>query len=290
MNFELISDSSCDLSSSVIKELDIKIVPFYFSFDGETYFKEGHEYTSDDFFDKLSTEDIYPKTSLPSVQDYCDLFEPLLKEGKDIICLCISSKFSGSYQSACNAKMNLSETYPDRTIEIVDSQAATAAQGEIVKHVARLRLNNATIAETLASLENPHLTYKLFFTVDSLEYLSKGGRLGKAGLLLGTLLDVKPILNLSNGELFPVAKVRKKKKAYEHIVDESFEYSKLFEKFTINFIYCVDNEDTQTCYKMIQKKYGKDAEIIKTQLGSTIGVHTGPTAVGVLISNYGNQA
>ncbi len=288
MNFELITDSSCDLSSSSIEDLDIKVVPFYFSFDGENYFKEGHEYTSTDFFNKLSNENVYPKTSLPSVQDYCDIFEPLLKEGKDIICCCISSKFSGSYQSACNAKMNLQDTYPDNRIEVIDTQAATAPQGEIVKHIARLRLNNATITEVLASLENPNLTYKVFFTLDSLEYLSKGGRIGKAGLLLGTLLDVKPILNHSNGELFPVAKVRKKKKAYEHIIDEAYEYSKLFDKFTLNFIYCLDNEDSQTAYKMIQKKFGKDIEIIRSQLGSTIGVHTGPTAVGVTISNYQN--
>ncbi len=286
MNFELISDSSCDLKPSIVEEFGINIVPFYFSFDGETYFKEGHEYTSKDFFNKLSNEDIYPKTSLPSVQDYCDIFEPILKEGKDIICLCISSKFSGSYQSAANAKMNLADSYPDRRIEVIDSQAATGAQGEIVKFVARLRKNNATISDVLTALEDSKLTYKVFFTVDSLEYLAKGGRLGKAGLLLGTLLDVKPILNHSNGELFPVAKVRKKKKAYDHIINEAFEYSKLFDKFTLNFIYCLDNEDSQLAYKMTQKKFGKDVEINMCQLGSTIGVHTGPTAVGIVISNY----
>ncbi len=286
MNFELISDSSCDLSSEIVKELGINIVPFYFSFDGETYYKEGCDYTPTAFFNKLSTENVYPKTSLPSVQDYCDIFEPILKEGKDILCMCISSKFSGSFQSANNAKMNLADSYPDRRIEVIDSAAATAAQGEIVQFVAKLRKENATIEEVVTALNDKNLTYKVFFTVDSLEYLAKGGRLGKAGLLLGTLLDVKPILNHSNGELFPVAKVRKKKKAYSHIIDEAFEYSQPFGKFKVTFVYCLDNEDSQSAYKMIQKKFGKDVEIHKCQLGTTVGVHTGPTAIGLMISNY----
>ncbi len=286
MNFEIISDSSCDLSKIDIKKHNINIVPFYFSFDGETYYKEGDEYTSFDFFNKLATEDLYPKTSLPSVQDYYDAFERILKEGKDIVCLCISSKFSGSYQSANNAKMNIQDAYPDRRIEVLDSLAATVAQGVVVKHVAKLQQNGATIDEVIASLNNPENNYKIFFTLDTLDYLQKGGRLGKGASLVGSLLDIKPILTLEDGELFPLAKVRKKKKAYDYIVDASYEYSKTFEKFTVTLLTCLDTDDVTVLKTQCEEKFGNNVNIEVEYIGCTIGVHTGPTAIGVLISNY----
>lgn len=286
MNFELVSDSSCDLSSTLIAEYGINIVPFYVSFNGETYYKENVDITVAEFYDRLIKEDVYPKTSLPAVQDYCDVFESILQQGKDVVCVCLSSKFSGSYQSACNAKLNLADQYPDRRIEIIDSLAATVAQGEIVKFVAKLRIENATIDDVLNKLNNVNLNYKVFFTVDSLEYLAKGGRLGKGSLLLGTLLDIKPILNHSDGELFPVAKVRKKQKAFDYIVNEAYEYSKLFKEFNVTVASSVDSDDFKQVVKMCQKKFGKDVLINTGRVGCTIGVHTGPTAIGVLISNY----
>ncbi len=286
MNFEIISDSSCDLTKSDIKKYNINIVPFYFSFDGENYFKEGVEYTSFDFFNKLSTEDLYPKTSLPSVQDYYDMFESILKTGKDVVCLCISSKFSGSFQSANNAKMNIQDEYPERRIEVIDSLAATYAQGAIVKHVAFLRDNNATIDEVLASLKDPKNEYKIFFTLDTLDYLQKGGRLGKGASLVGTFLDIKPILTLENGELFPLAKVRKKKKAFDYIIDAAYEYSKGFENFSVTIATCLENEDFVQLSTQAQQKFGPDITIDKEFIGSTIGVHTGPTVIGILVTNY----
>lgn len=286
MNFEIISDSSCDLELNVVRDMNITIVPFYFSFDGETYYKENVDYSRIDFFNRLLNEDLHPKTSLPSVQDYCDAFENKLKQGKDIICLCISGKFSGSFQSAYNAKINLADLYPDRRIEVVDTQAATGAQGEIVKFFARLRDENKSIDDALRAFQNVNLTYKVFFMVDSLDYLAKGGRIGKAGLLLGTLLDVKPILNHSDGELFPVAKVRKKKKALDTIVNQAYEYSQLFDNYTLSLLCCLDNEDSKYLYNLCQKKFGKNVPINFSHIGTTIGVHTGPTALGVIISNY----
>ncbi len=286
MNFELISDSSCDLTKIDIKKHNINIVPFYFSFDGETYYKEGAEYTSFDFFNKLSNEDLYPKTSLPSVQDYCDVFEPILKEGKDIVCVCLSSKFSGSFQSANNAKMNIQDSYPDRRIEVIDSQAATFAQGSIVKHVAKLREHNATIDDVLASINNPNNDYKVFFTIGTLDYLQKGGRLGKGASLIGTFLDIKPILAHENGELFPLAKVRKKKKALEYIVDAAYDYSNNFDSFSVTILTTLDNENVTQVTELCKEKFGADTNIGLEYIGTTIGVHTGPDVTGVLITNY----
>ncbi len=287
MNFEIISDSACDIKKSDIQKYNINIVPFYFSFDGETYYKEGAEYTSFDFFNKLATEDLYPKTSLPSVQDYYDAFETILKDGKDVVCLCISSKFSGSFQSANNAKMNIQDAYPERRIEVIDSLAATYAQGAILKHIAKLRQNNATIDEVVASINNPKNDYKIYFTIDTLDYLQKGGRLGKGASLVGTFLDIKPILTLENGELFPLAKVRKKKKALDYIVDAAFDYSKSFDNFSVSILTCLDTDEAiEQLTALTKAKFGDDIELSFEYVGSTIGVHTGPNVCGILVTNY----
>ncbi len=286
MNFELFSDSSCDLTKIDIKKHNITIVPFYFSFDGETYYKEGAEYTSFDFFNKLDAEDLYPKTSLPSVQDYCDAFEPVLKEGKDIVCVCLSSKFSGSYQSANNAKMNILDSYPDRRIEIIDSQSATFAQGAIVKHIAKLREHNGTIDDVITTINNPNNDYKVFFTVDTLDYLQKGGRLGKGASLIGSFLDIKPILTLESGELYPIAKVRKKKKALDYVVEQAYDYSANFDSFSVTVLTCLDTNDTVALVDACKAKFGADTPVGVEYVGTTIGVHTGSTVMGVLITNY----
>ncbi len=286
MDFEIISDTSCDLTPSQAQKLGISLVPFYFSFDGETYYKEGHSITSDDFFNKLKNEDLYPKTSLPSVQDYIDMFEKNLKEGKDILCFTISSKFSGSHQSALTAKLSIVDDYPDRRIEIYDSLAATAAQGVLVKHAAKLKSEDKSMDEIIGILDSGNLFHKIFFTVDSLEYLAKGGRLGKGASLLGTLLDVKPILNLYNGELFPVAKVRKKKKAFETILEQAYECANEFDAFSLTLVYSLEGEDTQVLENLIKDKFGDDVKLNKSQLGTTIGVHTGPAVIGILVSNF----
>ncbi len=286
MSFEIISDSSCDLTLEQIKELNINVVPFYFSYDGETYYKQNEKDTSTDFYNKLKNEDLHPKTSLPAVQDYCDAFEQILKQGKDIVCICLSSKLSGSYQSALNAKMNISEDYPDRRIEVIDSLAATSAQALYVKHVIKMRENNASIDDVLNSLQNDDLQYKVFFTVDSLEYLTKGGRIGKCSSLVGSLLDVKPILNHSDGELFPVAKVRKKKKAIDTIVNLAHEYAQQFENPNVSLIYCLQNDDITSLKEACVEKFNLSESLETSQLGCTIGVHTGPTAMGILVSNF----
>ena len=118
--YQIISDSSCDLPMSLLEILNIGIVPYFVSFDTVTYYKEILELTPETFYDEVKARKVYPKTSLPPIQDYINVFEPYLKEGKDILCICLTSKFSGSYQSAMNAGNILLETYPDARIEVMD--------------------------------------------------------------------------------------------------------------------------------------------------------------------------
>ena len=142
MNYQIISDGSCDLSQELAKEKNIEIVPFYVSFDSETYQKEVEEVGVRDFYQQMiDYPNVFPKTSCPSAQDYYDIFEKYAVQNIPMICICITMKFSASYQSAMNAIDMILEEYPNAVIEIIDSQINTVLQGLYVLEACRLRDN-----------------------------------------------------------------------------------------------------------------------------------------------------
>ena len=160
--FQIISDSSCDLSPEYTAKHDIKIVPFYVSFDKQTYYKEIEELPVRDLYGKMvENPDLFPKTSLPSIEDYINIFEPFVKEGIPVICTCISSKFSGSFNAATNAKNIILDDYPDAKIAVVDSQLVTVLQGLFVSEAIRMRDNGLSFEETVEHLEK-YRTYLLY--------------------------------------------------------------------------------------------------------------------------------
>ena len=138
-DFRIVSDSSCDLPGEIIKKYDIDIVPFYVSFDGQTYYREGVDISNHEFYHKLIVEKKFSRTSLPSVQDYIDVFHRRLADGKDVLCFCISGKFSGSIQSAANAANILKDEFPDREIIIIDTLSISTGQGLQINQAAQLR-------------------------------------------------------------------------------------------------------------------------------------------------------
>ena len=130
MKFAVVSDSSCDLSEDYTEKEKVAVVPFYVSFDGEHYQKEGKEIKVTDFYKEMAEHgDCFPKTSMPSAEDYKETFLPFVKEGMPVLCICLTQKFSGSMQAAFQAKTELEEQYPKAEIQVVDSQLVTALQG-----------------------------------------------------------------------------------------------------------------------------------------------------------------
>ena len=151
--YQIISDSSCDLPDDLRKALGVGIVPYYATFDMVTYHKELIDLTADVFYDKIKESKQFPKTSLPPIQDYIDVFEPYLKEGKDVLCICLTAKFSGSFQSANNAKQILLESYPERRIEVFDSISVTGTQGLLVWEACKMQQEGMDLDTLLAKLE-----------------------------------------------------------------------------------------------------------------------------------------
>ncbi len=282
--YQIISDSSCDIAPEYINKADLGIVPFFVSFDGETYYKEIYELTPNTFYDRINQSSIFPKTSQPTIQDYTDVFEPYLKAEKDILCLCLTSNFSGSYQSAVNAKHILDESYPEARIEVIDSRNVTGIQGLLVWEALRMRDKGYTLDQQLEKIEALKGTTKINFTVDSLEHLQKGGRIGKAAALAGTILNIKPIIVAQHGELFPESKVRGHKKALRTIMEMTRqEIGDKKDQYRLLLLYA-EKERKEMTAALAAELSAEGYELIDpplAQVGITIGTHAGPTAIGI---------
>ena len=202
-DYQIITDGSCDLGTEIAKQHDIHVVPFYVSFDGEKYQKELEEVSVRDFYQQMVDHPkLFPKSSLPSIEDYIEAFQVYAAKGIDIICICITTKFSGSYNSARNAAELVREEYPSIRITVIDSTVDTVLQGIYVLEAARMRQNGLSYEETIARLEQIKGSGRIIFTIGSLDYLVAGGRIGKLLGLAGSTLGLKPLIILKEGEIF----------------------------------------------------------------------------------------
>ena len=280
----LVTDTSSDLNDSTIKEFGITRVPFYVSFNQTDYFKEIVEMPIKEFYTKMRESKVFPKTSLPSISDYLEVFTPLAEAGKSIICVCLSGYFSGSYSAAVNAKELILENYPNAQIAIINSLNATGGQGLLVTEIGRMIQDGLSFEKIISLTDKLIEKARIFFFVDTLDYLEHGGRIGKASALLGTMLNVKPILYLEKGQLYPLAKVRGKKKAIAKIIEATADY---VGENANNFNYIVGHADNENDATNI---LGNAREAIKAYIpdefffiGVTIGVNTGPDACGICV-------
>lgn len=195
--YHIVSDGSCDLPPALVREIGVTVVPFYVSFGDENYQKEIEEIGIREFYQKMvDNPKIYPKSSMPSVQDYVEVFEPLVREGKPVICICITTKFSGSMQSALNARQMLLEEYPEAEITVMDATVNTVLQGLLVLEAVRLRDRGTSCQDTIKRLEEIKGTGRIFFTIGGMEYLQHGGRIGKVAGVAGSVLGIRPVITL----------------------------------------------------------------------------------------------
>ena len=202
--FHIISDGSCDLPVELVQEKNITVVPFYVSFDDQNYLRENVEIGVREFYQQMvDRKGVYPKSSMPSAQDYADVFLPYAKQGIPVICICITAKFSGSVQSAVSARDIVREEYPEAEIAVIDSTVDTVLQGLYLLEPASLRDSGKSYQETVSRLKEIKGSGRIFFTVGNMEYLQHGGRIGKVAALAGSILGIRPIITLKQGEIFP---------------------------------------------------------------------------------------
>lgn len=291
---QIVSDGSLDLPNELVEEKRIKVVPFYVSFDGETYVKEKEELDVREFYQKMVDHpQVFPKTSMPSVQDYYDVFEPLVKEGTAVICICITQKFSGSMQSATTAKDMILEEYPDAKITVIDARVNTVLQGLFVLEACRLKDQGLEYDRIIESILKIRETGRIFFTIGSIDYLKHGGRIGKVAGIAGSALKIKPLITLKEGEIFNSGITRNRKKSLEKVVDMLKEYLDEVDAKPGEYSFCIGfgydrkeaDEFKDMLKDLVRERLGID-EIGIYQIGATIGVHTGPYPIGVGIIKH----
>lgn len=282
-NYVIVSDGSCDLTQEDAKKLNVEIVPFYVVFENEQYLKEGVDVSAADFYQKMiDNPNIFPKSSLPSVEDYVSCFEKHLRDGKDIICLCITTKFSGSYNSASSAKQLLEEEYPERKITIIDTMVNTVLQGLVVREATRLRDLGYEYDKLVDIINEKKTTGRIFFTVKELTYLQHGGRIGKVASIVGDLMKISPIIVLKEGEIHQGGIALSRKRALLKVKElaKSYVDSNKGKKFVLCVGYGYDKEEGTNFVETLSKVF-PDQDIILNHIGATIGVHTGPYPIGI---------
>ena len=286
---QIISDGSLDLSQEITKEKDIEVVPFYVSFDSNTYQKEMVELGVREFYQEMVDHpDVFPKSSMPSVDDFYQVFEKSAKQQISVICICITKKFSGSLQSATVAKEMIEENYPDAKITLIDSTINTVLQGLFVLEACRLRDQGLEYEEIVEKLLPIRQTGRIFFTIGSIDYLRHGGRIGKLAGITAGALGIKTMITLKEGEIFNSGLARNRIKSMKKIVEMTKNYLDEVNAKPGEYSFCIgygyDYDEAvkfrEMLKELVEERLGID-EIEIYQIGATIGVHTGPYPIGV---------
>lgn len=277
---KIVTDSTCDLPSQLVNENNIAVVPLKIHFGEQTYY-EGIDLTPDTFYDKLKGAEVLPTTSQPSPGDFVKVYEEYAQQGfTHIISIHISSKLSGTYQSAFIAKGLVEDKIK---VEVIDSHYVTLGLGLLVLEAAEMVKGGKSFEAAIQHVNFLREKVKLYFMVDTLEFLQKGGRIGKASSLIGSLLNIKPILTLIEGEVHPFEKVRGQSKALDRLVDiiEQLPSTGL-EKVRCAIVHSQSLETAEKVKEILLNNLGL-AEIEISEIGAVVGTHVGPGAIGIII-------
>lgn len=278
-NVKIVTDSTADIPSELLEQLEIYMVPLKVHIDGETYL-DGETITPSTFFHKLENSIEFPSTSQPSPIDFENRYKEIIeKYGKDtpIISIHLSSALSGTYQSAQLAKNMVGA---DFDIQVIDSKKAAYMLGMIVVEAAKAANSGKSKEQCLELVQRMISEQKEFFVLDTLTYLQKGGRIGRAQAIVGTLLNVKPILSLNeDGEVYPFDKVRGKKKAIARMIDELKKYAEKEEVIT-SILYAMNREEAEELKNQLTHEFNLK-EISFVEVGPVIGAHVGPKVLGI---------
>lgn len=282
MSITVIADSACDLPLEFLNKNDIQLIPLKVHLNDKEY---------EDLV-TIQPKTVYetmrnggtPMTSQASPQGMKDLFFSLAQEKKQAIYLAFSSELSGTYQTAVMMLEQVKEHFPDHEITIIDTKAASLGYGLIVKHAAELALANTPKKDIINSIHFFCQHMEHLFTVDNLEYLARGGRISKTSAFVGSLLNIKPLLNVEEGKLIPLEKVRGKKKVQRRILELMEERGDQLNKQVIGISHGDDEEAALEMKEAIKEKFGTKEFVINT-IGASIGSHAGPGTLAIFFLN-----
>lgn len=276
-DFVILTDSSADLGADMVAQLDIQVLPLSFTIQGVTYhnYPDNHEMDPAVFYSMLRKGDL-ATTAAVNVAQYTEALEPLLQAGKDVLVLAFSSGLSATYNSSRIAVEELSEKYPDRKLYTVDTLCASLGQGLLVYLAAKEREQGKSIEEVRDWVEAHKLNLCHQFTVDDLHFLKRGGRISATTAVLGSMLQIKPVLHVDDeGHLINIAKARGRAASLKALVDK-MEITAIDPKDQIVFISHGDClADAEMVAQMVKDRMGVQ-QVYINYVGPVIGAHSGP--------------
>ena len=278
-DFKIVTDSGCDFTLAELEQMNVGRAPLSVLFKGELHPDFATDAERKMLYDGVREGEM-PTTSAVNPEGWADVMRPALEAGQDLLCLAFSSGLSTTYQSAVIAAEELKEEYPERTIRVVDTLCAALGQGLLVWHACKHRDAGESLEDVAAWVEANKLNICHWVTVEDLNHLKRGGRVSAATALVGTMLNIKPIITVNEeGKLVSTAKARGRKAAIDYVAKKAGEATDKDMVF-IGHGDCL--EDAEACAKILKEKYGvKNVHI--GYIGAVVGAHTGP---GVLVTFY----
>lgn len=273
MAVRIVTDSTCDLPLGDVDRYGITVVPLTVFF-GEEAFLDGVEISGSDFYARMVASKTLPRTSQPSVELFQDAYHSLAGDGVEIVSIHVSSKLSGTLNAASIAREVVKH---DVHVDLIDSYNVSLGLGLIVLEAARAAQSGATLAEVVATARRAMDRVSVHVAVDTLEYLQKGGRIGRARSLLGSVLSIKPIVCVDDGEVAPFERVRTRAKAIERM----FELASGMPRAKEMFIGCGGDDTEGRALLERLRPLLPHTELKVGHLGPVVGVYTGPNALGI---------
>lgn len=275
MTVKVVTDSVADLPYQVTQELGITVVPLDVRFGTEIY-RDDIDLTADQFYDKLSRSKTLPATSVPAPGIFAEIYDRLAEETEEIIVITLTSKLSGVYQVALQSIGLMKRKC---RVEVVDSQWAIMAQGFIVIATARAAQAGASFDEILDIARRDISRVDVRAAFDTLEYLQRGGRIGKAQSLIGSILRVNPIIGMRNGEVYPIGRERSRSKAIDHLYKFAMGFSNI-EGLAVE--YAVNHDEAEELVERFGYRFPKE-RIYRSRASPVIGTHSGPGLLAVTV-------
>lgn len=278
-NIRIVTDSTADLPQEIVEQYQITVIPLTVMIEGKPYL-DRIDISNDEYYAKLRTVDTLPTTSQPSPAIFAAAYEQLAAEGaEEILAIHLSSDLSGTVQGAALAAKMVEDKV---RVTVIDSRSATMGLGLVVYSAARAIAEEHSIEAVTATVQNCVQNLDLLFLIDSLDNLQKGGRIGKAGFLVGSLLNIKPILRLKDGVIHAFEKVRgnKENKALERLIDDFCEQIDMNKPVYCAAGYCDNKELAEYMVSRIKERHTQ-VDIVFMQIGCVVATHIGMGAVGV---------
>jgi DegV family protein with EDD domain len=276
----IVTDSCASIPESILHKLSIHWVPYYIH-RGEEVLRDLVTITRKEFYNWLPTATELPKTASPGVGDYLQLYEKLTQEDAvtEIVSIHMTSKGSGAYQAALSAKEIISEMIPKLRIEVIDTLNVSMCHGWMVIEAARRALEGASITGVVDTVKSMIPITQMLQTADTLKYLYMGGRIGKAKHLVGSLLNIKPIISMKDGVIIPLGQARSRKRVYQLMVDKLEATVGKSGAIKIAYVHAAAREEAERLKTLVEHRV-TCVESIISELTPALGVHTGPGTAG----------